>query len=222
MTRHSREDALDQATFDRLLDACDDLEPTFSLQCRFVILLAGRLGLRAGEIAHCRESWIDWEREMLEIPRYEPCHAGEDGGVCGYCRKRARDAVRADTYEDMDAALAHRWEPKTENSARAVPFSHSDRVRDILETFFDRSDTYPASRISINRRVNRAAEAAGLNTEHVYPHALRATAATQMAVDGVSPAALQAIFGWADLSTAVKYVRASGEQARRALEATYD
>lgn len=221
MTRHSRQDAVDSGEFQQLLAATERLDQPFRLQCKFILYLGGRLGLRAGEIAHCRVSWVDFDRQMLTIPSQQPCESGDSGGVCGYCRKRARAAVDAGTYEALDDALRHRWQPKTRNSARTIPFGWSDEIATVLTTFFDHTDRYPSSRISINRRVDRVARAAGLDADAIYPHALRATAATHHAVNGLPPAALQAMMGWADLSTAVKYVRASGEQTRQALEQVY-
>lgn len=51
----------DSNSFKRMLEAC------------FIILLAGRLGLRTGEIQHVREAWIDWRRGEIVIPRHDPC-----------------------------------------------------------------------------------------------------------------------------------------------------
>lgn len=50
-----------------------------------------------------------------------------------------------------------------------------------------------------------------------YPHSLRATAASFHAYKGVPSAALQDLFGWAQLSTAQKYLRLSGGATANAL-----
>lgn len=217
MPRHAEQDAIDAATFDRLLEATDELDEPYQQECRFVLIAAGRLGLRAGEIGHLEEDWIDWERSRINIPRYEPCTRGKDGGACGYCRKRARSRVRHDDALTLEEALEERWNPKTPHSVRSVPFDFDDEVEEVVEAFFWHFDRYEHSRQSVNRRVNRVAEAAGLDPSELYPHALRATAATYHAYQGVSTAAIQSLFGWKKLSVAEKYIRLSGEATADAL-----
>lgn len=75
-TRHSKEDALSEREFEELLAATYRLDEYWSLQCRFVVLMAGRLGLRAGEIAHMRSSRVDFRRNMICIPAHQPCESG--------------------------------------------------------------------------------------------------------------------------------------------------
>lgn len=217
MVRHSHQDALDDKTFQRLLDATDDLESPFDAEARFILVAGGRLGMRAGEISHIKEHWINWDRSMIEIPAYEPCQDGEDGEVCGYCRSQSRQALEYDPSKALADELAERWKPKTSNSARAIPFDFDEDVRATVEAFFDLYDSYPHSRVSINRRVDRVAQAAGVNTMHVYPHALRATAATHHAYRGLRTAPLQAMLGWERIETAQKYVRLSGGATAEAL-----
>lgn len=221
MVRHSREDAITEKQFDGLYRAADRLGEPYRLDCLFVLMVAGRLGLRAGELCHVDESWINWERRQIEIPTIDPCTLGKDGGVCGYCRDRAASAVECDEDLTMDEAIAERWEPKTQNGARAVPFGFDDRVADVLEEFFMFRDRYGRSRSSVNRRVNRMVEAAGYPRSLCYPHSLRATAAMFHASRGLNTAALQALMGWKKLDTAQNYVRLSGAQTRRALEAIH-
>jgi len=219
MVRHSREDAITDKQFDRLYQAAQKMAEPYRLDCLFVLIGAGRLGLRAGELCHVDETWINWERRQLEIPSIDPCTEGRDGGVCGYCRDQAISAAQcADGDLSMEDALAQRWEPKTDNGARAIPFGFDDRVGTVLEEFFMFRDGYDRSRSSINRRVDRMLEAADYPTSLTYPHALRATAAMYHASRGVNTAALQALMGWKKLDTAQAYVRLSGEQTRRALE----
>lgn len=94
MVHHTREDALSDREFERLCAAThhvDDYDDDYhGLQCRFVILVAGRLGLRAGEIAHMTEEWVDERDKMIRIPAHEACDKGRDEQKCGYCRKQAR------------------------------------------------------------------------------------------------------------------------------------
>lgn len=84
--RHTYQDALSEREFERLLDACDDLSDPYRFEARLICLLAGRLGLRRGEIAHLSVAWLDWERKLLRVPSQEPCD-------CGYCRRQARSGT---------------------------------------------------------------------------------------------------------------------------------
>jgi len=64
------------------------------------------------------------------------------------------------------------WSPKTENSARTIPYgTFKDRVSKELRNFFDYHDEVGLARNSIWYRVKRMAERAGL-TKKVYPHSL--------------------------------------------------
>ena len=217
MVRHSHEDAISEQRFQDLVEACDDLDGAWETEGRFILYVCGRLGLRGGELAHLDESWINWERSLIEIPSHDPCEKGRDGGPCGYCHKRARSRIEFEPSLSYEEALAERWEPKTPNSARPVPFDFSEEIEDAISDFFWCHDRYEHSRVSVNRRVSRVCEAAGLPGSTTYPHALRATAATWHAYRGVSPVALQALMGWADLATAQKYIRLTGEATAQAL-----
>lgn len=221
MPRNAHQDALDEKEFEQLLDATSDLKEPYNAECRLILLLGGRLGMRAGEITHLREDWINWQKEIIRIPSYDRCDLGRDGERCGYCKKAARQAVRKNDGLEYEEALADRWSPKTRQSVRSIPFGFDDRIAETLEAFFFHRDHYPRSRCSVNRRVNRIAQAAGYDDDRIYPHALRATAATYHAYQGLPIAALQSLFGWADMSTPQKYIRLSGGATQQALEEVY-
>ena len=208
-TRHTHEDVLNDREFELLLEACAKLPEPDAFQARFICLLGGRLGLRGGEIAHFRTSWVDWDRKHIRIPKHEPCD-------CGYCRRQARQ--EADHNEDLtfEEAMTSRWHPKTVTSARLIPYDLSLRLELCLERFASRYDEFPRSRSTVNRRIQDAADLAGL-PGHVYPHCLRATAASHHAYKGVAPVPLQALMGWSDLATAQKYIRISGSATADAL-----
>src|SRR5699024_3733715 len=104
---------------------------------------------------------------------------------------------------------------------RSIPFTFNDQVAAVIELFFEEFDEYPHSRVSVNRRIDRVAEAAGMDTENVYPHCLRATAATYHAYRGVPPVALQSMFGWSKLLIARHYIRRSGGATKDALDEIY-
>lgn len=208
-THHSHEDVLNDREYERLLEACRDLPAPRGFQARFICLLGGRLGLRAGEIAHFQTAWIDWNRKLIRIPKHEPCD-------CGYCQRQARQEAAHTDDLTAEAALHSRWHPKTVASARSIPFDLSLRIELSVERFANRYEEFPRSRSMVNRRVQEAAEQAQL-TGRVYPHCLRATAASHHAYKGVARVPLQALMGWSDLATAQKYIRISGTATADAL-----
>lgn len=208
-TRHTHEAALTDRQFERLLEACSRLPAPRDFEVRFIRLVAGRLGLRAGEIAHSRTAWVNWDRRTIRIPQQEACR-------CGYCRRQAQQETTHNDDLSIEDAVASRWYPKTVASARLILFDLSLRLELCIERFANRYDAFPRSRSTINRRVQAAAEAAGLQGR-VYPHCLRATAASYHAYNGVAPVPLQALTGWSDPATALKYIRISGPAIADAL-----
>lgn len=255
MTKHSRDDALSERQFELLLEGARELPSPQNFEARLVILLAGRLGMRGGEIAHLSTDWIDEDRRLIEIPDHDPCTKGRNGGVCGYCREQARghldshnlsheearevvdeefgdvdlDAEQLDELAEerreehnktMDEALQMRWNPKTANGARSIPYDFDVRTMLAVERFAERYDIFPKARVAVNRRVSEAVEASVLEDD-VYPHALRATAASSMALRDVSAHSLMGIMGWGDLETARVYIRASDETAAKEIRAKY-
>ncbi len=220
MTRHAREDALDDREFELLLEGATTSKQ--SLQTRFVVLVGGRLGLRPGEIAHIDEDWIDWRKQRIDIPRHDECRKGRFDEICGYCRQQAEQMLEHHddwTYED---AAEKMWSPKTSSAVRSVPWDFEPRIEIIIERFFDEYDQFPRSRSVVNRRVTRAAEKAPeLNPDEVYPHALRSTAATHHAGRGLDILPLQSMFGWAQLATAQVYLADNPENTARALSSVH-
>lgn len=208
-TRNTHQDALTDRQFQRLLEGCEKLKTPRDTEARFICMVAGRLGLRAGEIAHFHADWIDWDRKHIRIPKHEPCD-------CGACRRQARQEAAHNVELSKKDAMDDRWHPKTITSARIVPFDISLRVELTIERFVDKYDAFPRSQPTLNRRVSSAAEKAGLNGR-VYPHCLRATAASFHAYRGVAPVPLQSLMGWSDLSTAQKYIRISGMATAKAV-----
>ena len=71
-----------------------------------ICLLAGRLGLRAGEITHLRADWVNWDRKLIEFPKHEPCE-------CGTCRRQAKQDADHNNDLTKEAAMNDRWHPKT-------------------------------------------------------------------------------------------------------------
>lgn len=100
MVRSSKQDVLSDREFVQLLEGARNLKGSFSIEARFVIMTAGLMGMRIGEIIHIDESWINSHRRMIEVPEYHDCCGGtNDGEVCGYCRNRANDYVESHNRE---------------------------------------------------------------------------------------------------------------------------
>lgn len=220
MTRNSHQDSISDAQFERLLEAARDLPKPYARECEFVLLAAGRLGMRAGELCHLTPEWINEERSRVEIPAHDPCTKADRDTVCGYCTKQAASAAEIDPDLNFLDALADRWEPKTKHAIRAIPYDYNEELAARFEHLVGETG-YARSRVSVNRRVDRVAEAAGMSRYDLYPHALRATAATHHAYRGLPATALQSLMGWADISVANKYVRLTGEQTAKALRQTH-
>jgi len=218
MTRHCKEDALDDREFELFLEGARALPEPRSFDARLIALLAGRLGLRAGEIAHMTEDWINTRKNRIEIPRHEDCEKGKNGGICGYCHQQCCQMADANTPTTYEEARESMWSPKTSNAVRVVPMDSSTRAEIMVKRYFDRNHEYRTSRTSINRRVNNSAKAAPeLSENQIYPHALRSTAASYYAARGLDIYALQGLMGWKMLKTAEVYIQKSGEHTARKL-----
>jgi integrase len=221
-TRHSKADALNEREYQLLLEGASKLTPKNDLEARFIILVGGRLGLRRGEITHLRDDWINWRRNMIEIPRYDDCDRGRDYRECGSCRMHAKQKAEHNADVTFEEALDLRWETKTDEAARSVPFDFDPRVSLVIERFFEEWDRWMYSAQAVNRRLEDAAEAAdNLIPDDIYPHCLRATAASYHAARGLDVIPLQSLMGWAQVSTAHNYVKSSGENTQRALRFTH-
>ncbi|WDY79218.1 hypothetical protein ORF_00033 [Halorubrum tailed virus] len=115
------------------------------------------------------------------------------------------------TYEE---AVGRRWKPKTPKPAREVPFDFDVRVELTLEEFIDRYSSWEKSKSTVNRRINRIAEIAAPDGR-VYPHSLRATAASFCAARNVSAYSMMSILGWRDIGTARACIASNSKQANR-------
>lgn len=220
--RNAADDALCDRAYQQLIEATYELTDYYAVESRLVVLALGRLGMRVGELIHIQESWIDWRNRMIEIPAHEPCEKGKDGGPCGYCLQLA--AQKAAYNEDMseDRAIAERWEPKTDAAARAIPFDFHPQTELVIEEYFDRFELFQTSKSGVNRRLDRVCEHVDdVDSDEIYPHCLRATAASYHASRGLDAITLQSLLGWACLGTAHRYVRRSGERTQKALNAIH-
>lgn len=141
VTRHCKEDALDDREFELFLEGCRALPEPRSFDARLIALLAGRFGLRAGEIAHMTSDWLNERKNQIEIPRHEECTKGKDGGKCGYCVQQAEQMAEADTPTTYDEAIESMWSPKTPNAVRVVPFDSSTRAEIMVKRYSSATTT---------------------------------------------------------------------------------
>lgn len=114
------------------------------------------------------------------------------------------------------------FEAKSRASARSIPYKDlRDRVSTELRRYFDYNEAVDTSRSTVFRRVKNMAERAGL-TRKVYPHALRASCAFQLAEAGVNAQGLRQFMGWAQLNTAQKYIEQAGVAAEQQIARNKD
>lgn len=157
--RSAREDAPTLSQY-RLIkaDTSRHIKEEFRDECLFVLVAAGELGLRGGEIAHINQGWVDLNNKAIRVPEHDKCTTSPDWDLCGYCRQQARQSAE-DTGKYLQEALEERWKPKVDASARVVPYRWSPELVRMFDRFFSKHNEYPHSRVSINRRIDRVAEA---------------------------------------------------------------
>jgi len=297
---HSKELALDDYEFEHFVGGAKSIDDRLQrLEAEYVAFVGGRLGLRAGEILHSQEDWVNWRKRRIEIPYHESCTKGRGDGCCGYCSQQARqmseyselslaearlevlqeqlsdiphvpgdvrrqlqtahivhidsdlskdaldrqlesiveNAATVDDAEAFRAALdevaekhrdenqisveeaeAQAWRAKTENAEREVPFDWCPRAEIAIERFFDVFDQWNKSMSALRRRLDKSLELAdGLEVGDTSPHGLRATAASHVAGKGLKAPALQAMFGWSQISTAQAYIASSPDNTQSQL-----
>ena len=225
--RHSKQDALSEIELEYLLEGSRDLDFNYYYEPdpEFVIYTLGKLGLRRGEIAHMKESWIDYSRKMITIPEHEKCKKGKHGEVCGYCKQLARQRVEHSEELSLKEALEWMWVPKTQAAAREIYYGFDPRLELYIKRYFDNPhyNKVEVGANGIHRRVKRAAKnAPNLTPENLSPHKLRATAATFHAGRGLETLALMQFFGWADPSTAEVYISRNGQNTANQLNAIHN
>jgi integrase len=184
-------------------------------------------GDRDGEVCgNCRRRALDdlttnnlTEQEAIDAIR----HVIEDGQMEPLSDADVLEksvALRGDVNITYDEALEKRWQPKTPQSARTVPFDFDVRIELCLESFFEKFDGWERSVCTLNRRIDRLADIAEID-QNVYPHCLRATAASTHASRDISVYALMSVLGWSDPSTARMYVQSNHEQANREIRSKH-
>jgi len=130
------------------------------------------------------------------------------------------EELQSEVNISMEDAVERQWQPKTSRSARTIPFDFDVRVKLALEAFFEEFERWEKSAATVNRRINRLEDISPVKTR-LYPHALRATAASYHASRDISIHSLMSILGWSDPSTARSYVNANPDQAAREIRSKH-
>lgn len=221
-THHCKQDSLDEREFELLVEGAREMDGYRRTEAEFIIFAAGRLGLRRGELTHLRGEWFDRREKLLSVPGHQPCTKGKDGGMCGHCRQLVEQCARVNDVP-AEEIVGNWWRPKTAAAVRGVPYDWCPRAELAIDRFLEEFDRFEHSSTAISRRVKTAAEnAPGLNAEDVYPHALRATAATYQVGRGLGVHALTSFMGWANVATSQVYISNSDENTRRAVRAAHN
>jgi hypothetical protein len=239
--RKSAKDALELDTYFRLYQGALQIEKyERRLIACFVILVAGRLGLRIGEVQHLREEHIHWKRGEICIPDFDPCacHRCWVKALDKWGRKGLQELQEDDEWEEgaswkslsasereevTDKAdyctpenltqiiYTDQFTPKYDRSARVIAFGWSYRLTACLMTFFEEFDCLNWQRHSVNRLLKEAARNAhGLSPKNISAHRLRATGETFFADISIDPKMLRDLGGWQQLKTGDKYWAKSG------------
>lgn len=175
---------------EELLAAADEND----LAHQVTIYTLAHTGLRADELAHLTEEWMDWQQDRLRVPMHDGCD-------CSGCRSKATE---------NDWALEELWRPKTEHGARTIPVKHPGTIRR-LRDFCSYNSEYGATRQTVGNRVKRVASEADLKKK-VTPHVLRHTYGTLIATRGATPQYIRQTMGHSDLSAANDYLQYAGSQ----------
>lgn len=217
----TREKVLDGVEFENLLIGAGRTGMKYDQEAWACIIMLGRLGLRRGELAHFSASWVDRRKETINVPQFDPCTNGRDGGICGSCKQAVKQAV---TYSDesFEEIAETYWQPKTEASVRTIPYHFSNRTRAAVEFLLEEYGGWPHSYHTVQRRIDAALEVApGLDEGSTTPHGLRGTAASYHAGNGLDWQALKTMMGWRDNDTPKSYLSIDGAMTRRALSEVY-
>lgn len=179
----SAEYSLNQEQVQRALEVCQDLEERVTIGIQLF------LGLRISEAGHMRADWVT-QQGNLKIPSQMACN-------CAECT-RTRQGT---------------WRPKTKAGARTLPIPQRMQ-KDLAELFKIKPYGMEISRIGLYYRTKRILKRAkvkfkGLSDNTAFPHALRSTCATMLAVGGMSPVGLCAFMGWKSIAIGDHYIRAA-------------
>lgn len=158
-----------------------------SLRDKFIIYSLIFGGLRVSELKHLRRSRVNLDDGTITIPTRQYCD-------CAQCKKK-RDGI---------------WRPKTKKGARTILIHPT--LLPIMAEFLNFNEELGLSRVSIWAHVKKLARQAHI-FRSIYPHCLRATAATMLAYQKVPAPSLKYIMGWQSLQATEDYVKSDMQLA---------
>ena len=168
----------------------------------FLVYVLLYTGMRISELIHMKVSWINFERNVITIPESQPCR-------CQECKDPLHNRKGKVTKP------ANTWKPKTSSSARVIPIV--PEVDEVLKNFFSKHkavmDVIP-SRGSAHHTLKIVAKRAGIK-HPVFPHALRGTFATMLAIKHFGVFELKDALGWKTIAPAEFYIRLVGEEMKQ-------
>lgn len=173
---------------------------------KFMLYLEGILGFRAGETAHIKLSWFDFQRGIISIPSLEPCE-------CQYCVRCARSRTTNEYLSRQEVRKIY-WQPKTDESVRMVPYKLDTEVKEVLEEVITKYGRNPRGVKAMGYHFHRLIKLAGgiksAYGQNVTQHGLRAFAATQFAYADYSIWEISELMGWKDIQVATHYLAKLG------------
>jgi len=171
---------------------------------KFVFIGILYTGLRKSEFIHMRKTWINFKRNLIVIPDKQKC----DCGQCKLNRKKLADEDYEDLNDHKQLVYNGYWVPKTSMSARTIPIL--EEAREVLYPFFKKHkeviEVYPWTQYT-NNTLNRLQKRSKIR---IFPHCLRGTLATMLAIRGFDAYAITDMMGWGDINVAIYYIKLSG------------
>jgi len=208
--RSSREHSLDAEDDEKFRTACIYSNRRYSKRWLFMYCCMGVFGMRVSEMCHIQLDWLDVSEpgfECIRIPSRMQCN-------CYDCTHTG-SKKRAESGKGV-------WYAKTKSSARVIPGRLNIEVFWFIHTFlkdaktdmeiYHREDQVPRARRHVWEVVKRLGKEAGTK-KTVFPHALRATAATRFAQrPDITASELMTIMGWSRIETANEYIKMRGRE----------
>ena len=166
-----------------------------------------------GEFCQCRD---------CKIQAYLESESNKDGVV--YTAAWQKEVLKS---FDVDNVNGRYWQPKTADGARKIPILY-DSFRNELINFYITNKRLDYSRQWAWKQIKEISmdiwgfdELPSKNEKGVYripkrdlyPHAMRATAASLWAMRGINATALKEIMGWSSIEIADIYVMSDEKQA---------
>ena len=223
----SANDALLPSQLQHLIDnAKNDID-------KFILTVLGECGLRAGELLHMRKGWIHVDDEEAEIFGHNYIDIPSSGQMCDCeeCKIQKFYQIRLKRYKkkynvkhattewfrkmqkkyyrlkrlNKLPELKRRWKPKSKKGAGKIPVN--EKTGKVIKEFFEKYNGLHMTRRTLYNRVSKHGLKI-LPDEHVYPHALRASVATNLANSGkFTTTDLRSFMRWSSISLADHYVK---------------